>query len=369
MARDLDLPGSVLFYAQIVSSFMSGDLEKMQELVIGIEAALKDEVPSIAADIKDLVYLRLKVRAKNITTADIEKVYSRTFFDVLDAEKFFVAARGWEIMGDELSSINAYLKASAIYKKLECPKKSLRAFYSSVVAESRLTPYKNFVGEYQAIINMSRELGDNSFAGAAMNMLSREYQIVGLSQEAMNLANDSLEYLATERGSYLYYHSLLHKAHLLIERNMPVQATILLLECKLAAFPEVTAARVLLECAIDKDKTWPIELEKDLHPTFRERIPDLLINSQKQDLPLQEGPTSLEFKLLKLLWNGPIGKWDLIERLYPGEADSYAIENRFKNLVARLRKKYPEVLSFKEGNYFIQNKTDINLSTIIGGPK
>jgi hypothetical protein len=366
MSRDLDQPVATLFYSRFMSAFMSGDLEKMQELSSNIEVELKDAPKEIAQDLKQLVSLRMKLRLKSITVKDLEAAYARELFDVLEAEKLFVIARSWEFLSDEASAMKTSNMAAVAYKKFNCPKKSLRSFYNSVVAESRLTPYKNFISEYQAIIKMSQDVGDNSFAGMAFSMLSREYQIVGLHENAMKFADQSILLLVEERGSFHYFHALLQKAHLLIEEKKQVQATMILLECKMAAFPEIRAARELLECAIDSQKGWSAELEKDLIPAWKERMQDLLSSNETSGVMLSEGPTSLEFKLLKLLWSGPIQKWDLIEKLYPQDSDSYAIENRFKNLVARLRKKYPEVLHFNEGQYFIQDKNQFDLSTLIG---
>jgi hypothetical protein len=365
MARNPELNSAVYFYARLMSAFMANDLEKMQELVIEMDSELRNVSSPLKEDLKEVVHLRLKLRSKVLISADLEKACSRIFHDVLEAEKLFVVARGWELLRNETLSLTISMNASIAYKKFECPKKSLRSFYNSIVAESRLTPYKNFIPEYQTIIKMSLDLNDKSFAGMAMSMLSREYQIVGLHAQAMDFINEALELLIFERGSYHYYNTLLQKAHLLIEEKNYSQASLLLLECKLSSFSEITSARILLECTIDPNQHWSKVLEKDLMPTWKERLPELLIGS-KQMPSQQEGPTSLEFRLLKLLWSGPIEKWDLIELLYPGDKDSYACENRFKNLVARLRKKFPEVLSFKDGQYYIQNKNQFEISNLIG---
>lgn len=358
MARNPELPAPVLFYAQYMAAFMSGDLEKMQALMAEMDRKLP-------ADLQELVHLRLKLRTKQITLQDIELATARVYTDVLEAEKYFVISRAWEHHGREELSIKTAMQASALYKKFQCPKKSLRSFYNSVVAESRLTPYKNFISEYQTVIKLSREVKDDAFAGMALNMLSREYQIVGLLDKALECAEEGLQLLENERGSIHHFTSLLQKAHLLIELKRVDQALPLLTESKMASFPEVRAIRTLLECTLDPAKTWPEELEKYLLPTWRERLPDLLrMNQISQEA--QEAPSSLEFKVLKLLWSGPVAKWDLIERIYPEETDSTLSENRFKNLVARLRKKFPNVLQFHDGQYFIKINDGLDLSLLIG---
>lgn len=358
MARDPELPAPVLFYAQYMAAFMSGDLEKMQVLI-------KEMDRDLPKDLQDLVHLRLKLRTKQITLQDIEQATARVYVDVLEAEKYFVISRAWEHHGREDLNIKTAMHASALYKKFQCPKKSLRSFYNSVVAESRLTPYKNFISEYQTVILLSREVKDDAFAGMALNMLSREYQIIGLLDKALECANEGLTLLENERGSIHHFTSLLQKAHLLIELQRVQEALPIMIESKLASFPEVRAIRVLLECALDPAKEWSTDLEKHLLPTWRERLPDLLkMNQISQEA--QEAPSSLEFKVLKLLWSGPVAKWDLIERIYPEEKDSTLSENRFKNLVARLRKKFPDVLQFRDGQYFINKNDSLDLSLLIG---
>ncbi len=358
MARDPELEAPVLFYAQYMAAFMSGDLEKMQTLI-------KEMDRKFPEDLQELVHLRLKLRTKQITLQDIETASSRVYFDVLEAEKYFVISRAWEVHGREDHNIKTAMQASALYKKFQCPKKSLRSFYNSVVAESRLTPYKNFISEYQTVIQLSREVKDDAFAGMALNMLAREYQIVGLLEKALECTNEGLVLLENERGSIHHFTSLLQKAHLLIELKRANEALPLMTESKMASFPEVRAIRTLLECALDPGKEWPKDLEQHLLPTWRERLPDLLkMNQISQEA--QEAPSSLEFKVLKLLWSGPVGKWDLIERIYPEESDSTLSENRFKNLVARLRKKFPDVLQFREGQYFINKNDSLDLSLLIG---
>lgn len=369
MARDPELPVPVYFYSQFMSAFMVGDVEKMQKLQLQMDSLLEKQDPKISEDLKKVVNLRMKLRQKTLTQLDVEKAFAEKYFDVLEAEKLFVIARAWEMIGDDTKAMLVAVDASVVYKKCQCPKKALRSFYNSVAAESRMTPYKNFSAEFQTIIKMAQEVGDKSFAGMGLSMLSREYQIIGLHESALKYINEGIEYMIEERGSAHYYHALLQKAHLLIESKKEVEATMLLMECRLASFPEVRAARELLECALNPKKTWSSDLEKDLNPTWKERLPELLVSNTTQAIQIQEGPTLLEFKILKTLWSGPIPKWELIERLYPDEKDSYIVENRFKNLVARLRKKYPEVLQFAEGKYFIQHKNKLDLSVLIGEMK
>ena len=80
---------------------------------------------------------------------------------------------------------------------------------------------------------------------------------------------------------------------------------------------------------------------------------DIIVPKRAQTVIGTSSPSDLEQTLLRLAYNGPVEKWDLIERLYPAGGDSLALENRFKNLVARVRKKYPSLLTCHEGRYSV----------------
>jgi len=59
----------------------------------------------------------------------------------------------------------------------------------------------------------------------------------------------------------------------------------------------------------------------------------------------------LEEKLLELLKTKSCSKWELVSLLYPDEGNSLLAENRFKNLLARVRKKCPGVVVCQSGLY------------------
>lgn len=63
----------------------------------------------------------------------------------------------------------------------------------------------------------------------------------------------------------------------------------------------------------------------------------------------------LEERLLGALRKQPLHRWDLIKLLYPQESNTEILENRFKNLMARVRKKLPGILHCEEGIYRLKN--------------
>ena len=359
MSRRLDLPAPVSLYSKAVTFFLTGDFERLEEIKIQLPVELKETPNEYKNALKSIVDFRLDLRLRRLKPAQITEFESQKFPDVLEAEKFFLAGAAWETLGEDDKTQERSMRASHEYERCECPRKGVKAMYNAIVAESRIYPYKNFVNEYQAVIQACEKIENFRFAGLAMVQLSREYQIVGLLEKAKQTVDQALENLKSERGSLHFGNALLQKAHIEIEMGAVPEARKLITEAQMSSFPEILAASELLSCLIERSRSWPKHMEKHLQPTWRERL--ALLKSDKLDLQLETNLTELETKLLKMLWSGPLEKWDLISRLYPDNEDSLILENRFKNLVARVRKKLPNTLQFNDGSYYIESKNLIRL--------
>lgn len=339
LARDPALPEDLRAYAGILASYMQGDHEKLAEICSTLAPG-----PLLTLATLRLNYRRREIRADFLNgLAELE--------GPLEAERQFVLALAWESLGEEGRALGHFQKACALYRDFACPRKELRAMYNLIAAESRLHPHKNFVADCQAIIEASRRLGDASFEGMALTMLSREFQVAQAFTQALTMIERSLECLGPERGTIHYYHALLHKAHVLLDLKQDEAALEILKEAELAQFPQIQAARTLLLCALQPDRLWNRALEADLLPTWKNRVPQLSAR-QNQALTPVVSASELEKRLLRLVYNGPVEKWDLITRLYPEKTSSLTLENRFKNLIARVRKKYP--IQCVDGRYSIE---------------
>lgn len=343
MARDLSLPAPMLAYARVLSAFFQGDFEML--------AAAVADVSQVGGELAELARFRLRIYRRDLPDRELHRLADLQMPGPLDGEKYFCLGAAWETLGNEALASQSYARAAASYRAAGCPRKGLRANYNAVVSESRLRPHKGFIAEYQAVIEASRTLGETSFEGMALGMISREYQIAGLYQQALEMADGSLRCLESERGTIHYYHCLLHKAHVLIDLGRTRDIGVILHECEMAPFAPIQAARELLALSLNPGAVWNRDREKDLLPTWRNRIPQL---AGQRTAISGSGPMSdLEQTLLRLAYNGPVDKWDLIARLYPAERDSLVVENRFKNLVARVRKKFPGTLDCQDGRYSV----------------
>lgn len=358
-ARDIDFTTEGRYYAQALAFSLTGDQERLEEHFKNSSQILSSVENDLKNELIELVSLRLKILSKQITTKDITHYTQLSFREILEAEKLSLLGVCSEQLKDDLSNRDFCLKAASLYRKNKCARKAARLFYNSIVADSRLYPYKSFISEYQAVIEMTKKTDDASLSGLCLVMLSREYQIVQLPQKAFEAVCEGVQLLEAERGGIHYFHALLQKAHLLFEMKQLGDCQKILLECKMSMFKEIQAASSLMDCLINPDLDWNHELEQYLLPTWKERLSDVLSlkTQSRQNSGLQV--TVLEEKLLKILWTEPHDKWDLIYKLYPDQKNSQIIENRFKNLSARVRKKFPDTLLCSEGRYYIKSKHNL----------
>lgn len=360
-ARDFNLDPISKFYAEVLLYFLNFDNLALKEKwdVLRTDSQLQKNLQPYTNDLLTICELRYQLRTEKVTAIYLKKLNEKKLSNIFEAEKYFLMGRSYELLQNEKENIQCALKASALYKKAGCPKKALRALYNSVVAESRLAPYKTYILEYQSIIRLAEETQDTSFCGMSQTMISREYQIIGLLDEAIQLSEQGLKNLSLEKGSFHYFHAILHRASLMIETKNFSEAKKLLAESKLGSFPEIGAARQLLECLIEPTLIWNKDLEQHLLPTWKERL--CLIQQKDVEDQATSQLTELELKIVKTLWSGPQSKWEIITKIYGDQDDSAVLENRFKNLIARTKKKLPDTISFNDGRYYIENKAQLNL--------
>ncbi|MGZ5280432.1 MAG: hypothetical protein ACXWC9_10840, partial [Pseudobdellovibrionaceae bacterium] len=84
MARDVDLPLAPRVYAQAVSFFMSGDIERLEILNADVDKHLHSVDNELRKQIGLLIRLRTGLRKQEIQTKDLHEIMSQELPDVLD---------------------------------------------------------------------------------------------------------------------------------------------------------------------------------------------------------------------------------------------------------------------------------------------
>ena len=358
-----ELPLELRQYALVTARYLEGDLERLAAEIQTLENSVQQHTETWPQNLLALAALRQAIRTKKLSEKNLVELEQQPMLSSLEGEKYFLLGLAWENRKQDKNAMRMFEQSYQHFQKNHCPQKALRALYNRVAAESRVWPYKNFVLDCQSIIEYSKQLNEPRLAAMSTIMLSREYQVLRHFNQALAMADEAVEALQEEKGLLHYHHAVLHKAHILLNMNRLAEAKKLILETELSYLPEIQSARQLLLHALGEENSWEDGLFHQLMPTWKERVAELAPVTEDKTAN-GTVPTYMEERLLKTIWRNPKNKWDLIATLYNDTENSEVLENRFKNLVARVRKKYPNALLCKGSTYFLNSHEMQNL----GGP-
>jgi len=301
--------------------------------------------------------LRLKNRLRSIDLAEVE-FFQNSLVDIpaesplIMAEACFVIGQSFEILSKFDSAREAFQKASREYESGELLAKSCRAKLNALANLSCLHTDAALVPEYMALAEFALLHGEKSVAGVCYHNISREYQREDLFDAALKYSEMALSVFRTSKSTLHGAMVMAHHAHLLVSLSRFTEASQILEELKILNFPEVIATLKILELSL-------LEAKKKLHssselkmldmanslPTWKERFLELI------DKLSGRQTENLEDQLIDLLQKESLDKFDLVERLYGSQNSFFMFENRLKNLLNRVRKKYPKRLEFKDNKY------------------
>lgn len=348
--KGLAVSHPLLRYLDVLSAYLRGDIEGLTRLV-GKEPAVLEQMNPEEVSAR----LRLQIRTRSVEQAVLARAIALAKDPkeelIWRGELSFVIAMALETSGDDCRAQEFYKLASEVLELGGCPRKSIKAFANYVAAETRIHPDKKLIVEYEYIFRKAKRLKEFGVAGMALNNISREYQLVGALNVALKFANRALVYLGRDFGSLHYYLGIVHRAHVLFDLHRDREAVLDLEQASACDFPEIkeaikTVKKNYLKDALKAD----LEIKQArMTVTWRERF--------------NNGPTlatlcqlgEMEEALVRFLATGAHDKFQIIEHLYGKKIEFESAENRFKNLIGRIRKKYPGLLAFENGKYRVSD--------------
>lgn len=345
------------FYARILKHYLRGQAEEMTALVDSVSFDIKEN--SSWKIVLELSKLRLLVRRNlmceaPLARAEINALNIETHWK---AEVAFVWAMYWDVHRNDPRAKDLYLFAQKLFLECGLRKKAAKSFQNSVASESRINPERRLIPEYHCAAQMAKEAKDFGSAGTALSNLSREFQLMKAPHVALKIANEALEFLRLSAyGTYQFYNALCNRCHLNIELEYFNAAVMDFEEASAAQFIEIKAQLGILKKWLDElglkseIKTDSVA-QKHMRPSWVERVDKVSTDQAKL--------SELEAQLVHILLEGSQDRHYLIEKLWGTQSDFFALENRFKQLVHRLRKKEPSLLGFKEGKYFILDSPQV----------
>jgi tetratricopeptide (TPR) repeat protein len=338
MAQSGEISDSSRVYLDGLIAYLEGDNQKLEELQM---LAVASE-PTVA----QILGLRLAIRKDAVEESAILSVLNEgRGAALLDAEIHFVSAMAYELLYMEDKARKSYLRAATLFRIHGVFKREIKCLQNEVASRSRQLPEGRYISDYQAVAKKAEQCGAKGTAGICYLNISREYQRIGANQAALNFANQSLALLDSEHGSLNFYLALCHRAHLLFQMKRTKEAELDIEMVSIAPFQEVKAAVWAMQ-----SKRINANPPEGLLPTWQERL-DEGIEIPETEKSKRSG--ELENALFTALGNGPCDKHTLIRFLYGDRLSVHVTENRLKNLLNRIRKKYPNVVAYVDGKYTI----------------
>lgn len=337
------LNADAYFYFRVIKSYSRDELQLLEELSKSKNASLPFRV---------LAKLRLEIRQKNVSIQTIEEVLQTVSNDfALNGEIYFVVAFAYEARGEHLISRDYYQKSFEAFDISNVKKKAIKALHNVVAAESRVNPERKLFVDYLYVAKEARRVNELGIAGLAYLNISREYQIIGAFEAALKFCNRAIKLMENDAGSLQSCLAIAHRAHLLVDLGRFVEAKIDFELASLSPYPEVQSALIVLENIFEKDSKKEVDVES-LLPTWKERL------TKSKDKVEILG--TVENKLIAVLSEKSLDKFDLIKSIYGEDIELEKLENRLKVLINRVRKKRPGLIVYENGKYRLADDSYLN---------
>lgn len=323
---------------------------ELRDLAIKFQQASQTENRDTAFHLSEIIKVRAAILGSYCAPAMVESLLKTCPCEtLLAAETHFVAGLVFQTICNAMGMKEFNELAYAGFSAACAKKRAVKALHNATAARSRLDPNWNGRNDYYFLYRKAKAVGARSVAGAALYNLSLEQERMGAMIPALKSINRGIALLHRDFGTLTFLLALAHRIHLHLQlgRNADALAEMGVIES--AAFPEVKAAGVFLRCMITGNmaplSALPIT---QFTPAWRRKLTSgTTSEDSKRKL------SKLENKLVRSLGAGPKNKTDLAIALFGDKLDLFVIENRFNNLLQRLKKKKPGLIYHQHGLYWL----------------
>lgn len=326
-------------YLESKMAYLNGKTEHLKQILKCIENHPDLEDYNILVS---LTFLRLEILECRKADQLIIKLENLVENNNLWAGEVYAVLGYYQTQNDNYVKAKILFKKSLkAFKKIKAEKAALFALQNIVIAESNLYDGKDLCSEYNYIISCARKAKNLDVLTSSLLALSNHLIRSGVYTVALEKVDEALEIVEEGEGAFTYYLLLAQKAYILLQLNYKNQALTLIEQLNRSNFEEMfEIQKVLLNIYQGKDFN-NISI-KNLTQSWREKV------SRKNKVPKLG---KVQEKFLGILLEGPKSKNDIIDLLYPEGGEYFSLENRFKNLIGKLRKKFPDLIVYKDGLY------------------
>lgn len=328
-----------LFYIRTLIAYYRQDSGAISRYLENQSLLLKESILLISK-------MRLVIRTNEFNLSDcnffLTEIQKLDCDEILKAEAEFAIATCYLMKSEFVQAESLFKTASVCFERACSIKKSLRSSLSALAAYSCAQPNSRLFYEYTELFNRCVEAGEYLSAGTALINISREFQILGARDVAVNYSDRAMVFFEKQdRGSREHGLSLAHLSQLHFELGNKIKAeSVLLLALSVGNKDVQSACHILSEKYQINYKVLPSEVSI---PTWTERVEE----DNKNVL------SPLESQLIQLLSQSPKDKFELMDLLYGELIDVESKEGRLKNILFRLRSRYPNLIKLKDQKYYL----------------
>lgn len=345
----------VKIYHSVLLNYMTGNESELLNLEMELLQAVKTN-PDFNIILR-LTKMRHRIRTYKISDEDlIEYSYLGGIPSQWLGEYLFVLSNMYSCIHKHKEAMDCYLHAFHELKRSGVRKKAVRSLTNAISAESCLRPEKHYLSDLLFAYREAKSTQDfPSIANTLIN-LSREYQRLGLYAMSTKYANRGIAlYARHNQGGLDHLLALCHRAYLYAQINAFKEARQDIEAALGSNFLEVKSAIDIMidkypELSLSNDLSLKLEHslsvdinKKSITTTWAER-------KLEPNFPIK---TKLESQLINLLIKKPQSKSELTSALYGTKIEASASVNRLNNLLNRIRKNNPGLISFRENRYFL----------------
>jgi tetratricopeptide (TPR) repeat protein len=342
-STDYDSP-LTQWYCEALRAYLKGDAFQFLEC--------KNNIPDLTGKevLKNIAELRFEMMSGKVQQETINNLLevSRSH-SLYYGEALFTVALAYCQLHKNEEAFEIFAQAHDELLKIGASYKALKASLNRVSLLTRMNPKENGIAEFLHVAKKAKELKSRQIEGFCYLNTSRAYQLAKLNQSALHYTNLAVQALEAEAGSKDYFMALLHRGILYYEMKDLKNAKLELEKVLIAPFLEVKEGAKVLANLIAGKELYPVD-EFLITPSLKKEV---LEYKQKQNPVLGDH----EFLLVKRLFNSPLSRYEIIEAIYPQNIPISSLENRLKNLLNRMRKKYPGLIKNKNGRYELTNKS------------
>ncbi len=331
-------------YLRTLISYFAGNTAELLKIPENADPLLESEKGRIEL----LSATRKSIFFRTMTPSSLEKVIkSLPRLGSWQGEALNLIARSHEILGDEVNSKRFYAQAKNWAKKMNFSKKSILMELNETSAETRIESGTKDLLIYFKIAKEAARCGNRLVYGIAILNIAREMSEVGAFNLTIKYSELSLKEIALENtGSLPYFLALACRCYGLIGLGRLIEAKRDLENLGLSQHTDIQFLRENLKLILKQ------KVLTDCRLSYQWFNNQLIDNSQCANIPLSEQ----EENLVQILTQENLPSKIIEEQLWGSSIDIQSRNQRFKRLLARLRKKQPHLVSYESGYYRLRLK-------------